>query len=209
MLPCDVGTAWIPAGVEKVWFVEAPAFFSRYPSHKAKLALMRTAMKAVAEKTARSQYVDHSGYADFLARNKRQKFVCRTPCDVPLEKELSKALPGLEFVPCDRFLLDAAFLDAFHAEHGAKRRILFTTFFKAAKARMGVLEGVASTDAQNRRGPDRTAVEPPIQEHRDAAKHRAEAVKYVDREFADNPGRTTAASLYPATHAAATIANVR
>jgi deoxyribodipyrimidine photolyase-related protein len=205
VLPCDVDVSWIPEDVTKLHFVEAPAFFSRYPSHKAKLALMRTAMKAAAAsvhgKTV--EYVDHAGYAAFLARNKVTKFLCKTPCDVPLEKSLAKALSGLTFVPCGRFLLDAEFLDAFHAEHGAKRRILFSTFFKAAKAQLRVLQGVASTDAENRRGPDRTAVEPVIPEHRDAAGHRAEAIAYVDREFGGNPGRTAAAALYPATPAAA------
>lgn len=204
VLPCDVDVTWITKDVTKVHFVEAPAFFSRYPSHKAKLALMRTAMKAAAASVhGPIEYVDHAGYAAFLARNKGTKFVCKAPCDVPLEKSLAKALPGLTFVPGGRFLLDAEFLGAFHAEHGGKRRILFSTFFKAAKDQLRVLQGVASTDAENRRGPDRTAVEPAIPEHRDAAEHRAEAIAYVDREFGGNPGRTAAAALYPATPAAA------
>ena len=201
----------LPDDVHEVVLVEEPAFFSdaTHKANKAKCAFHRASMKSVASEW-RSSGIDVT-YMDYVeASRKRSNTSSRVakhvyiidPCDHALTaKYRDEYGDKLTVLPDSHgFLASREVLEAFHAglSSSKSKRVSFQTFMEFMKTARGVMVGVPSTDAENRRkySSDELPPGPPTY---DTAAH-SEAVEYVESTFPKGHwGASQSVFQYPAT----------
>ena len=117
--------------------------------------------------------------------------VCYEPMDRAVEKKLRKA--GVEIAGYPGFVLDPK------AYEGPLKLV---SVYKEFRRVTGLLEGVPSMDAENRRPPDEELDKavPPKKTVTPAMK---KAIAYVEKNYPDHYGDATACGFYPSTRRAA------
>lgn len=174
-----------PKSERSVVLWEHPDFFTKYRFNKKKLLLHRASMRAHADmlrgKGVRVRYVNFD--ADHTVA---KKAVLYDPIhDMP---EFAHA----QVLDSPNFLCARTDLDKIYREKFGKDSMRFTTYFyPRVKAIVGVLERVSSKDAQNRKAYRGAPEVPPLPKGESPQnKYVAEARRYVNGKFADNPGHT-------------------
>lgn len=207
-----------------IYLVEDPLYFYdaderplRY--NKLKLAYMVASMRWYADwlrsQGTRVRLIEYdrvqTGFYDRILRRGKQDVYMYDPVDhavMARYRELCGA--RLRVLDTPAFLMTSADLAAYWDAHGAGgKNQQHATFFEFVRARLGVLEGVASTDRDNRRpfprgfkgvpgyvAPDHgTGTGTGTDTYYDAA------ARYVEKHFPHNIGSTAELRRYPITHA--------
>ena len=195
---------------DAVFVVEEPLYFG-HDVNKVRLAHMRASMRFYAaflraRGVGRVEYVDYVEAPGLLARrlpaDSFGRVCCFDPGDAEAEAKYRAALGDRLHVLEDSpmFLATPARLAEYHrTRSGFFGRVGLRGFFEFMKKELGVLEGVRSLDAENRRPLPRTHVPLPLERY--ASERLNEAIGYVDAHptFRGNVGDTANASLFPST----------
>lgn len=208
------GNALLARGGD-AYLVEDALFFRQYPFHKHKLILHRASMKAHAAHLAalgtRVHYVDAVDAPDMrafvarLVRDRVRELHYIDPVDDWAERRLLReaAEAGLATRrhATPMFLSSASLLER---QFAGRRRVRMSDFYAAQRRDLGILMNGASPaggrwsfDAENRKRLPRGLVPPPPAPPPPNGWVR-EACRYVDANFAANPG-TAEGFAYPVT----------
>jgi deoxyribodipyrimidine photolyase-related protein len=144
----------------KVFVVEEPIFFGRdkkyrdYNINKVKLAYMRACLrlyydqlKKVHHDVVYIEYTEVKNYA-FLRGATVNMY---DPIDFDLEEKLRYCNIDVVFQETQLFPISSVEVVRYFAGKRGAKRVSQDHFFKWAKGRLGILEGVSSTDGENRK----------------------------------------------------------
>jgi deoxyribodipyrimidine photolyase-related protein len=194
-----------------VFLIEHPKFFTHFKYHKAKLVLHRASMKMYSDFLFKQGYhvgyIEYQNFSSFSALVKKYKIDevhYYRPFDHEIEQEFSE-------VKCKKVLYEnPLFLTPFEwlqKKLKDKTSYLLHSFYVAQRKRMNILVsnnkpvgGKWSFDDQNRE-PFKLGTLIPKVSKALTNKYVTEAVKYVEKQFKNNPG-TTEKFLYPVTFSA-------
>lgn len=200
----------------KVFLIEDPRYFTDFAFHKKKLVLHRASMKAYAVLLKKRGYnVNYLDYkkAEKLALVLQDKKITAVHyadlVDIPRQKTLNAQLKkaGVESVEYDtpQFLLTH---EQVVEKLKDKKTYRMHNFYVQQRKDLNILihngkpvGGKWSFDQDNRQKMPSDTDIPPLNKPR-VNDYVREAVTYVDKNFADNPG-TTENFFYPVTHAQA------
>ena len=199
--------------------IEDPLFLGdkKYPRkfHKQKIVLHRASLRSFKDVLiAKGFTVKYLGYdlypdpeylANFLKKNRIYECTVYDPVDYVLEKRLKKYCSSpvsLKILESPNFLTNADVLNAFFS---SKKKFLMSSFYIFQRKRLGILMdgdgprgGKWSFDTENRKKlPKGFHLPAPISLKRNA--YVAEAIRYTNKNFKDNPGEINAFN-YPIDH---------
>lgn len=202
-----------------VWLVEEFLFFRQYPFHKLKLIFHRASMKAFAAGLKAKGFDVNYMYAAEETADIRKLIPYLASCGIAkihysdttddwLERRIKAACQktGVEALRYESglFINDRAInLNYFEG----RKKYFQTDFYTAQRKRLNILlekdgqpvGGKWTFDTENRlRYPK--GKKPPLIKAPEKSIHVREAIEYVSRHFANNPGTTDAAFLYPTDH---------
>jgi len=211
--------SWL-RGVDRVYLVEDPLFFTQYPFHRQKLMLHRASMRWYADRLRKKKWDVHYIEAKELktssdvARKLKGDGIDRArvvdPEDFYLAQRVRNACSrqGIEWnaIPDPHFLTPNDSIDAFVKN---KKKLFFTQFYIEQRKRLKVLidkgekpiGGKWSFDTENRRRLPADEVPPDIQWPKEDV-YSKEARQYVDKRFPNALGESKPL-LYPANTEAA------
>jgi deoxyribodipyrimidine photolyase-related protein len=212
-------STWL-RGVDRVYLVEDPLFFTQYPFHRQKLMLHRASMRWYADRLRKKKldvhYIEAAALktSGDIARKLQSDGVDRTrmidPEDFYLERRVRTACSqrGIECtaIADPHFLTPIETIDAFVEN---KKKLFFTQFYIDQRKRLSVLidkagkplGGKWSFDTENRRRLPADEVPPEIDWPKQDA-YATEARHYVETHFPRARGEPSPL-LYPANTTAA------
>jgi deoxyribodipyrimidine photolyase-related protein len=211
--------SWL-RGVDRVYLVEDPLFFTQYPFHRQKLMLHRASMRWYADRLRKKKWDVHyveaaqlktsSDIAKRLKRDGVSSARAIDPEDFNLDRRVRNACSrnGIEWnaIPDPHFLTPTQAIDAFVKN---KKKLFFTQFYIEQRKRLDVLidkaekpiGGKWSFDTENRRRLPADEIPPAIDWPKEDA-YAAEARQYVEKHFPRALGEP-GPLLYPANTSAA------
>ncbi|NAS12131.1 cryptochrome/photolyase family protein [Poritiphilus flavus] len=208
------------ANGHQFYLVEEWLFFRQYAFHKQKLAFHRMSMRYYAEYLketgasvqyveAREEISDVRKLIPFLKENGVEKVFYIDPTDNWLEKRLLQGSDSsgiqLESLGSPLFLNSREDLSKFFKKD--KKKFFQTSFYKSEREKRGILMeaggvpagGKWTYDVDNRKKYP-AKKQPPSVQYPEATPYFEEALEYVARNFADNPGQLDSFPHYPHTH---------
>ncbi len=209
----------IGQGVDRVYLVEEPLFFSQFRFHKQKLVLHRASMKAYEEslkdRGMSVRYVEIAelenigAIAPVLSKDGVDKALFVDPVDDWVESRLTNALNkkkiAFERLDSPMFINSTKEIDDYFSD---RRSFSMASFYQRERKRLNILMdddgpigGKFSFDADNRKKLPKKIEIPDISRPK-PNKFVEEAVEYVESSFADNYGRASDFA-YPIDHASA------
>ncbi len=206
-----------------VYLVEEDLFFRQYAFHKQKLAFQRAGMQAYTGYLEKSgcpvNYIesgdplsDIRALAEYVTTKGAKRVLYADPVDDWLEQRLTNAAAsqGLETrrFESPMFLNTTGNTKAFFTTE--KQKFSQTEFYIQQRKQRNVLllpdgkpvGGKWSFDADNRKKYPKNKI-PPVVSFPNSDKYFHEAIAYVEKHFADNPGCINTDTIYPHTHQAA------
>ena len=186
------------ASVSKVWkgdyervvIWEHPDFFKKYNFNKKKLVLHRASMRSYSDRLRKVQPCKVQ-YVEFHEKHVPPKLVEMYDPINELREFDSKM-----YLESPNFLMSREDMRALWEGKTSKDSMRFTTYFyPRVKKLTNVLTEVGSTDKENRGRYDGSVPVPKLPSTSES-KYVKEAVRYVEKHFAKNPG-TTSGFRYP------------